>query len=129
MRRATWADHARRAGQALGFSLLVLLTWQPWALARSSHVKVASLPTSSTLASAAEPVRPVPAWTEFCGRHPTECIVDVSEAASIKLTKDVWGTLVEVNQRVNSALEPLSDLEHWGVRDRWDIPNDGYGDC
>src|SRR4051812_49390800 len=117
MRRANWADHAR-SGQALGLSPLVVLTSPPSALARSSRVKVAPLPTSSALASAAERVRPVPAWTEFCGRHPTECIVDVSESPSIKMTKDVWGTLVEVNQRVNSALEPLSDLDHWGVSDR-----------
>jgi predicted transglutaminase-like cysteine proteinase len=23
----------------------------------------------------------------------------------------------------------MSDREHWGVEDRWDYPEDGYGDC
>ena len=23
----------------------------------------------------------------------------------------------------------MTDLEHWSVVDRWDIPDDGYGDC
>ena len=26
-------------------------------------------------------------------------------------------------------IQPLSDMDHWGVVDRWDIPADGYGDC
>ena len=23
----------------------------------------------------------------------------------------------------------MTDLEHWGTADRWDFPDDGYGDC
>jgi hypothetical protein len=36
---------------------------------------------------------------------------------------------VRVNKRVNETVKPLSDLEHWGVTERWSYPDDGYGDC
>jgi predicted transglutaminase-like cysteine proteinase len=32
--------------------------------------------------------------------------------------------LVRVNTQVNET-----DLEHWGVVERWSYPDDGYGDC
>lgn len=37
--------------------------------------------------------------------------------------------LVHVNKWVNEAIKPLTDLEHWGVIERWSYPDDGYGDC
>jgi predicted transglutaminase-like cysteine proteinase len=55
--------------------------------------------------------------------------VNVSEPPSIHLTQAVWATLVAVNADVNTAIQPRTDQEHWGVEDRWDYPEDGYGDC
>jgi predicted transglutaminase-like cysteine proteinase len=37
--------------------------------------------------------------------------------------------MVSVNREVNAAVKPMSDQEHWGVGDRWDLAEDGYGDC
>jgi predicted transglutaminase-like cysteine proteinase len=37
--------------------------------------------------------------------------------------------LVRVNKWVNETIKPLTDLEHWGVVERWSYPDDGYGDC
>jgi len=34
-----------------------------------------------------------------------------------------------VSQWVNAHIKPVSDMEHWGVIDRWDYPSDGKGDC
>jgi predicted transglutaminase-like cysteine proteinase len=36
---------------------------------------------------------------------------------------------VSVNRKVNAAIQAVTDQEHWGVPDRWDLPTDGYGDC
>ena len=55
--------------------------------------------------------------------------MNVSEPASIQLTQAVWGTLLSVNADVNTAIQARTDQEHWGVEDRWDYPEDGYGDC
>ena len=33
--------------------------------------------------------------------------------------------LVRVNKWVNETIKPLTDLEHWGVVERWSYPDDG----
>jgi predicted transglutaminase-like cysteine proteinase len=45
------------------------------------------------------------------------------------LTAKAWKDLVRINARVNDAIKPVTDLEHWGVVERWDYPDDGRGDC
>ena len=90
---------------------------------------LASLPSSTRTLERTGPARPVAAWAKFCDRYPAECAVDPSEPAFITLTPEVWRTIVSVNRRVNTRVKPMTDLEHWGVVDRWDFPDDGYGDC
>jgi predicted transglutaminase-like cysteine proteinase len=73
--------------------------------------------------------RPVPAWNDFCNRHPAECSVNTREAAIIPLTDETWNLIVKVNRQVNSEIKPMTDQEQWGVVDSWDFPKTGYGDC
>src|SRR5712692_9232102 len=40
-----------------------------------------------------------------------------------------WRDLVRVNSWVNSTIKPMTDLDHWGVVERWSYPDDGFGDC
>jgi predicted transglutaminase-like cysteine proteinase len=69
-------------------------------------------------------------WMDFCGRQPQECRQAVLPAADIELSREAWARLTEVNRAVNAAIEPLSNLEHWGtIADHWDYPTDGKGDC
>ncbi len=72
---------------------------------------------------------PIPGWTAFCQTSTQDCAVDVSEQEVIRLTAQAWKTIVQVNRQVNAMLEPMTDAEHWGVSDRWDLPQDGAGDC
>jgi predicted transglutaminase-like cysteine proteinase len=37
--------------------------------------------------------------------------------------------MVKVNNWVNDSIQPVTDLEHWGVVERWNYPDDGKGDC
>jgi predicted transglutaminase-like cysteine proteinase len=37
--------------------------------------------------------------------------------------------IMDINAMVNHKIEPISDLDHWGVVESWDIPTDGKGDC
>ena len=90
---------------------------------------VASLPESGTAAESGVQARPVAAWTAFCTRYPAECDVNTAEPALIPLTASVWHTLATVNRRVNARIKPITDMAHWGVVDRWDFPDDGFGDC
>jgi predicted transglutaminase-like cysteine proteinase len=88
-----------------------------------------NLPRARPLLTSPEAAEPTPAWSNSCERLPTECGIDLSEPEVISLTPDLWRTLVTINDQVNTTIKPLSDQEHWGVVDRWDYPDDGYGDC
>jgi predicted transglutaminase-like cysteine proteinase len=90
---------------------------------------MASVEVSALALPSGEEARPTLAWTQFCERLPDECAVNVSEPPSIHLTQAGWATLMSVNADVNTAIQPRTDQEHWGVEDRWDYPEDGYGDC
>jgi predicted transglutaminase-like cysteine proteinase len=90
---------------------------------------LAALPKSSPGLISWKTTRPIPAWNDFCQRYPRECLVDLAEPSTITLTKATWNAILEVNRRVNVAISSLSDQDHWGSLDRWDLPTDGYGDC
>ncbi|MCJ2011177.1 transglutaminase-like cysteine peptidase [Methylobacterium sp. J-076] len=75
------------------------------------------------------PTRSIAGWTDFCRRVPDECAIDPAEPRRIPLTLAVWRTLRSVNARVNARIKPMTDLAHWGLADRWDFPDDGFGDC
>jgi predicted transglutaminase-like cysteine proteinase len=68
-------------------------------------------------------------WVEFCIEYDPECKTKPSQARDVVLTTAAWKDLVRVNRWVNSNVKPMTDLEHWSVVERWNYPDDGYGDC
>jgi predicted transglutaminase-like cysteine proteinase len=80
-------------------------------------------------AAIGETTRPPIGWVEFCAEHESECNVGRSEPRTVALSPSLWRELVRINQRVNTDIKPMTDLEHWGVPDKWDLPDDGRGDC
>jgi predicted transglutaminase-like cysteine proteinase len=88
------------------------------------------LPESSRPSPAANrPARPTAAWTSFCERLPAECRIDAAEPTLVTLTTEIWQQVVDINQKVNETILPVTDRAHWNVEDRWDYPDDGQGDC
>ena len=73
--------------------------------------------------------RPPIGWVQFCNDNPRDCETDRSMARDVVLTAKAWSDLVRINRTVNDSIKPVTDLEHWGVVERWDYPSDGYGDC
>jgi predicted transglutaminase-like cysteine proteinase len=73
--------------------------------------------------------RPPIGWVDFCAEHRRECETRPIEARDVVLTTTAWRDLVRINRWVNEKIKPLTDLEHWGVVERWNYPDDGYGDC
>ena len=88
-----------------------------------------ALPAVGLSATTTGAARPIAAWAEFCERYPGECAVDRTEAASVTLTPALWQTINAVNRRINRAVEAVTDQEHWRAADRWDLAEDGRGDC
>src|SRR5438093_9363916 len=68
-------------------------------------------------------------WVEFCSEYPRECDGKPLEARDVVLTAKAWKDLQRINKWVNDAIRPMTDLDHWGVVERWSYPDDGYGDC
>ena len=69
-------------------------------------------------------------WVDFCGRRPEECELGKLKPLDVRMTRASWTQLNRVNKRVNDAIEPMTNLAHWGTTlDHWDYPVDGKGDC
>lgn len=96
------------------------------AMAGQFSIAPVAQPTFLMDGSAAKPTK---AWAAFCLAAPTECRVDLTEPASFPLTDEAWTTIEQINRDVNRAVKAVTDLDYWGVGDRWDYPTDGYGDC
>jgi predicted transglutaminase-like cysteine proteinase len=68
-------------------------------------------------------------WIAFCTEYRSECETRTSESRDIVLSSKSWTDLKRLNSWVNETINPLTDLEHWGVVERWNFAEDGYGDC
>jgi predicted transglutaminase-like cysteine proteinase len=79
--------------------------------------------------STGESSRPPIGWVEFCGSNARECAVAPMAARDVVLSAKTWKDLVRVNQWVNENIRPVTDMDHWGVVERWSYPEDGRGDC
>jgi predicted transglutaminase-like cysteine proteinase len=130
---------ARRFGQALRASALLVLAGVAIVAAPAGRAvagdTTASLGGSSAVdersvyAVVGEPTRPPIGWVEFCIEYKSECATQPSSPRDVVLTQKAWADIVKVNAWVNEAIKPVTDVEHWGVIERWNYPDDGYGDC
>ena len=73
--------------------------------------------------------RPPIGWVEFCAEHPIECKVAPTAPRDVVLSNKAWTDLVRINKWVNENVKPMTDMDHWGVVEKWSYPDDGYGDC
>jgi predicted transglutaminase-like cysteine proteinase len=75
------------------------------------------------------PTRPPIGWVDFCVEYAPECETKPLEARDVVLTPKAWKDLAQINKWVNESVWPITDMDHWGVVERWNYPDDGYGDC
>jgi predicted transglutaminase-like cysteine proteinase len=68
-------------------------------------------------------------WSDFCAQSPRECDGRALEARDVVFSQKAWKDLVRINKWVNDTIKPMTDMDHWGVIERWSYPDDGYGDC
>jgi predicted transglutaminase-like cysteine proteinase len=68
-------------------------------------------------------------WVEFCIEYDPECKTRPSQPRDVMLSAQALKDLDRVNLWVNTHVKPMTDMEHWGVVERWNYPDDGYGDC
>lgn len=107
-------------------ALLAATIFIAWSAAAEA---AASLPRASYASVGAATSVPY-GWMDFCQRERAECEGPVLPALDVNLTGATFAKLDRINRMVNQAIEPVSNLEHWGTMlDHWDYPLDGKGDC
>jgi len=108
-------------GQGKGLAVVaILMGMAAWARAGDERMLYASLGDT-----ARAPIGAI----EFCADNASECRGGTSEPRDIVLSQTAWRDLVKVNRWVNETVKPMTDMEHWGVIEKWSLPTDGYGDC
>ncbi|MBX9778062.1 MAG: transglutaminase-like cysteine peptidase [Xanthobacteraceae bacterium] len=112
--------YKKHVGAGLAAAILLVAFAGSAAEAASERPMFIAIGTSS---------RPPIGWTEFCAENRQECATRPMEARDVVLSQTAWRDLVRINRWVNSKIKPLTDMEHWGVVERWSYPEDGYGDC
>ena len=65
----------------------------------------------------------------FCQEDPSECAPNSNSAKPVAVSPPRLSDLEEVNRWVNQSITPVTDFEHYGVKEYWTIPTDGKGDC
>ena len=83
----------------------------------------------AAFAAVGDVTRPPIGWVEFCVEYKPECDTKPLTPRDVVLTPKAWSDMVKVNNWANDNIKPITDLEHWGVVERWNYPDDGYGDC
>lgn len=105
---------------AVAAGAFALIAFASAALAASERVLFASLGDNS---------RAPIGWIEFCSNNPKDCNGGSTSPRDVVLNGKSWKDLVRINKFVNDSIKPMTDMDHWGVVEKWSLPDDGYGDC
>ncbi len=109
-----------------------------WVLALAAATILVAGPTTPTASAGSDqqlymtlgaPTRPPIGWSGFCVEYAPECETKPLEARDVVLTPKAWKDLSQINKWVNESVWPITDMDHWGEVERWNYPDDGYGDC
>ena len=100
-----------------------------WALTLTAGAASSSAAQDLMFVSIGASTRPPIGWVEFCVDHPVECKATTSAPRDVVLSNKAWTDLVRINKWVNENVKPMTDMDHWGVVEKWSYPDDGYGDC
>jgi predicted transglutaminase-like cysteine proteinase len=68
-------------------------------------------------------------WVQFCDARPWECETGTAAALDVQYSRTSFKELDRVNRYVNGKIKPMTDIDHYGVVEKWAYPEDGYGDC
>jgi len=68
-------------------------------------------------------------WIHFCEEYKPECDTKPSVPVDVVLTPERWAEMAMINYWANKYIKPVTDMDHWGVIERWNYPDDGKGDC
>jgi len=115
---------SRKTRQGIGLASAILMGLTAHASAGERLQQQANLH-----AAVGDTTRAPIGWVEFCADNPNDCRSSASQPRDIVMTQTAWRDLLRVNRWVNENIKPMTDMDHWGVIEKWSYPTDGYGDC
>ena len=123
--------HLCRSGAALGIVVAAALAAVPNTAAAAPRANLQAMPVGlhPTYVSVGRGTNAPIGWIEFCIEYKPECKTRPSIPRDVVLTSKAWSDMIKVDLWVNQTIKPMTDMEHWGVVERWNYPDDGYGDC
>jgi predicted transglutaminase-like cysteine proteinase len=65
---------------------------------------------------------------EFCKKNPDECAIKLTPSAPVVMTEMLQEKLAAINVAVNTAIQPMNDIDLFGKAEVWTYP-DQAGDC
>ena len=65
---------------------------------------------------------------QFCQDNPASCGAKTTKPAAVQLTRALWAAMQDVNNSINTMIEPVTDMDLWGVEEKWSYPVN-RGDC
>lgn len=66
---------------------------------------------------------------EFCKANPQECSIRPDDSELLKMTAETWALVGKIDLQVNRAIQPVNDIDNYGLEEVWAYPDDGKGDC
>lgn len=77
--------------------------------------------------ASAEALPPI-GFVDFCKRNPDDCRGQVDRAMPVKMSREHWHAVDQVNSYVNGKIAPMSDRMLYGDAEYWAYPSHA-GDC
>jgi predicted transglutaminase-like cysteine proteinase len=116
-------------GRLIALSFAVWLAVAAPGSAMADPMATAGQDRQSNIMRVYGPTDPPYAFWRFCDEFAGECAKRPVIEARYDATPARLRALDQVNRRINHEIEPVTDLELYGVSDFWTLPQNGKGDC
>ncbi len=104
---------------------------QGWLLALAAVLQAGAMTTAmaapAVMQTNGRTTQPIGHY-ELCKRLPDECTQKTASNAPVELTRTLWQAMIDINNEVNAAVAPRTDMEMWGQEEVWSYPVNA-GDC
>jgi predicted transglutaminase-like cysteine proteinase len=115
----------------VGSAFLMFISSMPVGATNDHTISLAPAPQVQKVAfmTAFGDTLPPIGYVTFCRENRDECRPGRRFADRIQLTAAKYQEIAEVNDAVNKAVAPITDLELYGKAEVWSYPADNKGDC
>jgi predicted transglutaminase-like cysteine proteinase len=96
-----------------------------FAFLAASYATASAFPANMVTAGATS--QPIGHY-EYCKANRAECGNISGSTSPVHLTEDNWKTILKVNYTVNTNIQPMTDMQLYGVEEKWAVPTVA-GDC